>query len=84
MESIFSFIVDSRSCCNYCNTRLVNKLDLTILPHPKPYKLHCLNEDRDLTVNHQVKVKLSIGKYEGSVLCDVVPMKACYVLLGRP
>ena len=31
-----------------------------------------------------MKVKLSIGKYEDSVLCDVVPMEACHVLLGRP
>jgi len=31
-----------------------------------------------------VKVKLSIGKYEDSVLCDVIPMEACHVLLGRP
>jgi len=31
-----------------------------------------------------VKVKLFIGKYEDSVLCDVVPMEACHVLLGRP
>jgi len=57
---------------------------LTIIPHPKPYKLHWLNESGDLTVQHQLKVKLSIGKYEDSVLCDVVPMEACHVLLGRP
>ena len=29
-------------------------------------------------------VALSIGKYEDEVLCDVVPMHACHVLLGRP
>lgn len=27
---------------------------------------------------------LSIGKYEDEVLCDVVPMHACHLLLGRP
>ena len=31
-----------------------------------------------------MKVKLSIGKYEDNVLCDVVPMEACHVLLGIP
>ena len=31
-----SVIVDSGSCCNCCSTRLVEKLDLTIKPHPKP------------------------------------------------
>nr|KYP40969.1 hypothetical protein KK1_037684 [Cajanus cajan] len=35
-------------------------------------------------VDQQVKVKLSIGKYEDEVLCDVVPMEACHILLGRP
>jgi hypothetical protein len=29
-------------------------------------------------------VALSIGKYEDEVLCDVVPMHACHLLLGRP
>jgi len=69
---------------NCCSTRLVDKLSLTVLPHPKPYKLHWLNEDGDLVVNQQVKVKFSIGKYEDSVLCDVVPMEASHILLGRP
>ena len=32
----------------------------------------------------QVKVKLSVGNYEDKVLCDVVPMEACHILLGRP
>nr|KYP34393.1 hypothetical protein KK1_044652 [Cajanus cajan] len=79
-----SFIVDSGSWCNCCSTRLVERFGLTTSPHPKPYQLHWLNEDGDLVVNQQVKVKLSIGKYEDEVLCDVVPMEACHILLGRP
>jgi hypothetical protein len=31
-----------------------------------------------------VLVALSIGKYKDEVLCDVVPMHACHLLLGRP
>ena len=27
---------------------------------------------------------MSIGKYHDKVLCDVVPMEACHLLLGRP
>nr|KYP35918.1 hypothetical protein KK1_043005 [Cajanus cajan] len=57
---------------------------LTTSPHPKPYQLHWLNEDGDLVVDQQVKVKLSIANYEEEVLCDVVLMKACHILLGRP
>ena len=84
LQNTCSLIVDSGSCCNCCNTRLVDKLFLIVLPHPKPYKLHWLNEDGDLAVNHQVKVKFSIRKYEDSVICDVVHMEACHILLGRP
>jgi len=45
LESTYSFIVDSGSCCNCRNARLVDKLALIVLPHPKPYKLHWLNEE---------------------------------------
>jgi len=55
LENTCSLIVDSESCCNYYSTRLVEKLDLQVIPHPKPYKLQWLNEDGDLTINKQVK-----------------------------
>jgi len=84
LNNTCSLIIDSGSCCNCCSTRLVKKLNLTLLPHPKPYKLHWLNVDRDLKVEHQVKVKFSIGKFKDKVLCDVIPMEACHILLGRP
>nr|KYP49388.1 hypothetical protein KK1_028826 [Cajanus cajan] len=84
LNSACSLIVDSGSWCNCCSTMLVEKLGLTTNPHPKPYQLHWLNEDGDLVVDQQVKVKLSIGNYEDEVLCDVVPMEACHILLGRP
>jgi len=47
-------------------------LNLTVVPHPKPYKLHWLNEERDIHVKDQVKVKLSVVNYEDIALCDVV------------
>ena len=31
-----------------------------------------------------VTVQFSIGKYQDQVECDVVPMQACQLLLGRP
>jgi len=69
-------IIDSGSCCNYCSKRLVEKLNLALIPHPKPYKLHWLNEDGDIKVKHQVDIKFSIGKYKDRVICDVIPMEA--------
>nr|KYP35482.1 hypothetical protein KK1_043481 [Cajanus cajan] len=53
------------------------------MPHPQPYHLQWLNKDEDTVVSQQVKVKFSIGKYEDQVLCDIVPMEACHILLGR-
>ncbi len=84
LNNACSLIVDSGSWYNYCSTRLVKKLSLITRPHPKPYQLHWINEDGDLVVDQQVKVKLSIGKYEDQALCDIVPIEACHILLGRP
>jgi len=84
LENICSLIVDSGSCCNCCSARMVEKLNLQLVPHPKPYKLQWINEDGELTVDKQVKVEFSVGNYKDNVLCDVVPMEACHILLGRP
>jgi hypothetical protein len=37
-----------------------------------------------MRVRNMVIVQFSIGKYHGQVDCDVVPMQACQLLLGRP
>ena len=84
LENTCSLIVDSGSCCNCCSTRMVEKLALPILPHPSPYKLVWLDDDEGMIIDKQVEVKFSIGNFEDSVLCDVVPMEACHILLGRP
>nr|KYP51164.1 hypothetical protein KK1_026972 [Cajanus cajan] len=84
LDNACSLIVDSGLCCNCCSTRLVEKLNLTPIPHPKPYQLHWLNEDGDIIVDKQVKVKFSIGNYEDQLICDIVPVEACHILLGRP
>jgi len=78
LNNTCSLIIDSGSCCNCCSTRLVEKLNLALIPHLKPYKLHWLNEGGD-----QVEIKFSIGKFKDKVLCDVIAMEACHILLGR-
>uniref|UniRef100_A0A2N9FZ94 Retrotransposon gag domain-containing protein n=1 Tax=Fagus sylvatica TaxID=28930 RepID=A0A2N9FZ94_FAGSY len=52
--------------------------------HPRPYKLQWLNDSGEIRVNKQVLVAFRIGKYEDEVMCDVVPMQAGHLLLGRP
>ncbi|XP_060190611.1 uncharacterized protein LOC132619862 [Lycium barbarum] len=37
-----------------------------------------------MRVNKQAIIKFSIGKYQDEIFCDVVPMQACHLLLGRP
>jgi len=68
-EKLCSLIVDSGSCTNVASSRLVSKLNLETKPHPRLYKLQWLSED---------------GEYTDKVLCDVVPMEASHILLGRP
>uniref|UniRef100_A0A2N9G8V9 CCHC-type domain-containing protein n=1 Tax=Fagus sylvatica TaxID=28930 RepID=A0A2N9G8V9_FAGSY len=43
-----------------------------------------LNDCGEVRVDRQVLVTFSIGKYLDKVLCDVVPMHAGHILLGRP
>ncbi|KAL5752224.1 hypothetical protein ACOSP7_022412 [Xanthoceras sorbifolium] len=47
-------------------------------------KLQWLNDTGEVRVNKQVLVSFSIGKYKDEVVCDVVPMNAGHILLGRP
>ncbi|XP_028223089.1 uncharacterized protein LOC114404211, partial [Glycine soja] len=79
-----SLIVDGGSCTNVASSTLVTKLNLETKPHPRPYKLQWLSEDEEVKVTQQVEVCLTIGRYNDKVLCDVVPMEATHVLLGRP
>ncbi|OAO89342.1 hypothetical protein AXX17_ATUG01610 [Arabidopsis thaliana] len=37
-----------------------------------------------MDVTKQVQVPLAIGKYEDEILCDILPLEASHVLLGRP
>jgi len=79
-----SLIIDGGSCTNVASSRLVQKLSLDTTPHPKPYKLQWLSDHGDLVVDRQVLLDFSIGKYSDQILCDVVPLEASHVLLGRP
>lgn len=81
---VCTVIIDNGSCANVASTLMVEKLNLNTLKHPKPYKLQWLNNSGELKVTKQVLVSFSIGKYVDEVLCDVVPMQAGHMLLGRP
>ncbi|KAF1854268.1 hypothetical protein Lal_00045069 [Lupinus albus] len=76
--------VDSGSCANMVSSRVVSKLNLVTRPHPTPYQLQWISEVGEISINKQVEIPFSIGKYEDVVLCDVVHMETIHLILGRP
>ncbi|KAG7530867.1 Zinc finger CCHC-type [Arabidopsis thaliana x Arabidopsis arenosa] len=83
-EKVCSLIIDGGSCTNVASETMVRKLGLKPQKHPKPYQLQWLNDDGEMSVENQVVVPLAIGSYEDRILCDVLPMDAGHILLGRP
>ena len=79
-----NLIIESGSCTNVASVSMVEKLGLKLIPHPRPYRLLWLNNCGEMKVNKQVIVSFQIGRYVDEVLCDVVPMHAGHILLGRP
>ncbi|XP_074303261.1 uncharacterized protein LOC141637713 [Silene latifolia] len=79
-----SVIIDGGSCTNVASTEMVEKLALVTMVHPKPYNLHWLDDGSKVKVTRQVRVGFTMGSYKDEVLCDVIPMDACHILLGRP
>ena len=63
---------------------LVKKLGLATRPHPHPYGIQWFSDAGRAKVTQTCRVSFSIGTYADSIDCDVVPMDACSLLLGRP
>jgi hypothetical protein len=83
-NKVCSLIIDSESCDNVCSTTLISKLNLCTVKHVKPYRLQWLNDSSEVKVTKQVVVPFFIRKYVDEVLCDMVPIQASHILLGRP
>ena len=77
-------IIDGGSCNNLASAEMVEKLSLSTKPHPQPYYIQWLNSSGKVKVTRLVRVEFAIGSYHDSIDCDVVPMQACSMLLGRP
>ncbi|XP_025791789.1 uncharacterized protein LOC112872970, partial [Panicum hallii] len=72
------------SCNNIVSALLVEKLGLQPRRHPHPYHMQWLNNSGTVKVSAMIRLSFSIGDYHGEVDCDIVPMQACHLLLGRP
>jgi hypothetical protein len=83
-ERSIRIIIDSGSCNNLVSTTLVEKLSLPTRKLSNPYHIQWLNDGGKVRVSRSVRIPFSIGAYSGYVDCDVVPMEACSLLLGRP
>jgi hypothetical protein len=69
-------IIDEGSCNNLASIDMVDKLALPTRQRPHPYYIQWFESS--------TRVHFTIGTYFDFVDCDVVPMQACYLLLGRP
>ncbi|RDX99852.1 hypothetical protein CR513_17032, partial [Mucuna pruriens] len=74
-----SLIIDYGSSVNVASLRM-EKLSISTLPHPKPYKLQWLSKQGETIV----LLAITLGKYKDEILCDMVPMEATHIHLGRP
>jgi hypothetical protein len=77
-------IIDGGSCNNLATSDMVDKLALTTKPHPCPYHIQWINNSGKAKVTKLVRINFAMGSYYDVVECDVVPMQACHILLGRP
>lgn len=83
-DKVCSLIIDGSSCTNVASLPMVESLGLPTTRHPHPYRLQWLSEDGEVRVYKQVRLPFSIGNHIDEVVCDVVPMHATHVILGRP
>ncbi|GJY18190.1 putative nucleotidyltransferase, ribonuclease H, partial [Tanacetum coccineum] len=84
-EKICLIIIDEGSCKNLVSKDLVKAFMLPTEPRYSPYQIGWIKKGPKLKVIEICKVPLAIGKhYNELVTCDVVDIKACHVLLGRP
>ncbi|XP_071727614.1 uncharacterized protein [Rutidosis leptorrhynchoides] len=64
---------------------MVDKLQLPAEDHPEPYQLTWLKRGNHIKVTKRCLVQFLIGNtYKDEVWCEVIPMDACHLLLGRP
>ncbi|XP_071912288.1 uncharacterized protein [Coffea arabica] len=83
-QALCSVIIDSGCCTSVASSLMVDNLNLPRRDHPRPYKLQWLNNSGEVRVTKQVLMSFQIHKYSDDGLCDIVPMQASHIILGRP
>jgi hypothetical protein len=83
-EKVCKVIIDGGSFTNVISSDVVHALSLSTRRLPLPRYIQRMNQSGTLKITHKVHVKFSIGNYADTVDCDIAPMSACHLLLGRP
>jgi len=84
-EKVCSLIFDGGSWANVVSLSMIKKLGLQTITYPYPYNIQWLNQSKGIQVNSRCLISFSIGKnYQDELWCNVIPMDACHMLLGRP
>src|SRR4051812_8524560 len=83
-ERAIRIIIDGGSCNNLASVDMVEKLALPTRQRPHSYYIQWFESSCKIKVTRTVRVHFTIGTYSDFVDCDVVPMQACSLLLGRP
>ena len=82
---VCSLIIDVGSETNVFSQTMIHKLNHKVIKHPHSYKLYWLNNGNVVNVDKQALFTISFGdRNVDNILCDVLPMDACHILLGRP
>lgn len=76
-----NLIIGNGSKMNVISYEIVQKLKLPVEKHPSPYKLSWV-DDTSILIKHQCLVTFSLALCGYTIWCDVIPMKACHLLLG--
>ena len=84
LGKVCKVMVDSKSTNNIISEDIVTKIKLKKIPHENPYKVTWLNKQKTILVNEQAWVDFSIAGYKDWLLCDIFPMDACHLFLGKP
>ncbi|RDX90689.1 hypothetical protein CR513_27430, partial [Mucuna pruriens] len=79
LGKLFFIIIDGGSSVNMASSRLMGKLGIPTLSHPKPYI-----EKGKIVVDRQVSLAFTIENYFDKVMCDVMTMEATHILFGKP
>jgi len=83
-DKICKLIIDGGSFTNVVSSDVVQALSFSTWRLPTPHYMQWMNQSGTLKITHRARVKFSVGNYVDSVDCNVVPMSACHLLLGRP